>query len=84
MLLGVQDLKTEKDGSYQRLKIESADVHEQYSYSNGIRGYFDVAVLTLNSDIKYYPLKVQPICLPYKVVCTHLWSCKLKILFKLY
>ena len=75
-MLGVQNLKNEKDGRYQRIKVESAQVHEKYQYSDGIRGYYDVAVLTLSSDIEYKILQVQPICLPYKVAYTHLWSCK--------
>ena len=43
-----------------------AKVHEKYAYTDGQRGYYDIAVLTLDSDIKYEPLTVQPICLPYK------------------
>ena len=43
-----------------------AKVHEKYAYTDGQRGYYDIAVLTLDSDIRYEPLTVQPICLPYK------------------
>ena len=66
MLLGVQDLKTVSDGTYQRIKVESAEVHEKYGYVDGTRGYYDIAVLILKSDIKYNSLNVQPICLPYQ------------------
>ena len=66
MLLGVQDLKTVSDGTYQRIKVESAEVHEKYGYVDGTRGYYDIAVLILKSDIKYNSLSVQPICLPYQ------------------
>ena len=56
VLLGVENLLTAKDGRYQRLKVESAEVHENYAYADGQRGYYDIAVLTLNSDIEYEPL----------------------------
>ena len=52
MLLGVQDLKTVSDGTYQRIKVESAVVHKNYGYVDGTRGYYDIAVLILKSDIK--------------------------------
>ena len=66
MLLGVQDLRTASDGNYQRIKVESAEVHENYRYIDGRRGYYDIAVLILKSDIEYNSLSVQPICLPYQ------------------
>ena len=66
MLLGVQDLKTVSDGTYQRIKVESAEIHENYRYIDGTRGYYDIAVLILKSEIQYNSLSVQPICLPYR------------------
>ena len=66
MLLGVQDLRTASDGTYQRIKVESAEIHENYRYIDGTRGYYDIAVLILKSDIEYNSLSVQPICLPYQ------------------
>lgn len=56
VLLGVENLLTAKDGRYQRLKVESAEAHENYAYADGQRGYYDIAVLTLNSDMEYEPL----------------------------
>ena len=64
--MGIQDLQTASDGKYQSLQVESAEAHNKYGYVDGRRGYYDVAVLILKSDIKYNSFNVQPICLPYK------------------
>ena len=31
-------------------------MHKNYAYADGQRGYYDIAVLTLNPDIEYEPL----------------------------
>ena len=76
MLLGVADPKTVREGKYQRLKVKSAEIHEKYEYVEGKRGYYDIAVLELTTDIEWDSRKIQPICLPYKVWQYRFWSIK--------
>ena len=50
-------------------KIQNVTVHEEYKYKEGIRGYYDIAVITLSPDVDFNEYRIQPICLPKTTYC---------------
>ena len=44
--------------------IDRVISHPNYQYTDGRRGYYDLAIVTLTSEITYQDLRIQPICIP--------------------
>ena len=64
IILGANRYKNIANDRAKNFTIQMVKVHENYSYTDGIRGYFDVAVITLVTEIDFDPYRIQPICLP--------------------
>merc|ERR1711976_186162 len=69
IVLGTDSLENIKDGRSEIFEIQSVEVHKEYKYLEGIRGYYDIAVVTLSSEIKFNEYRIQPICLPKTPYC---------------
>ena len=61
-----QDIKNDRAKNY---KIKSVDIHDSYSYVEGFSGYYDIAVITLTSEIEFNNYRIQPICIPQIPYC---------------
>ena len=57
----------------QKINIESVDVHPDFNYTDGLRGYFDIAVINIASDIRFNDFKIQPFCLPDLPFVQDIW-----------
>ena len=64
--VGVQDMVNINPISNRKdiKTIERVDFHPDYLYLDGIKGYNDVAIVTVDSDVTFHELKVWPICVP--------------------
>ena len=63
MVLGAEEIKSK---TTQSIKIEKVDVHPNFKYTDGLKGYFDIAIIHLALDIQFNDFSIQPICLPYQ------------------
>ena len=63
VVLGAEEIESR---GTQNFKIEKVDVHPNFKYRDGLKGYFDIAIIHLASDIKFNDFSIQPICLPYQ------------------
>ena len=73
VVFGAQDANKTEGKRFPKMKIQSVDVHPDFTYADGTRGYFDIAVIHLASDIKYHHLRIQPICVPLEPYDPDLW-----------
>ena len=69
IVLGTDSLEKMANDRSKTFKIQNVTVHEEYKYKEGIRGYYDIAVITLSSEINFNEYRIQPICLPKTPYC---------------